>query len=91
DEAVIGMGRALEDFHIEGLGHNIPFLAAVMDQAGFRSGKITTGYIAVEFPEGFHGTEPTERQLDIMTAVAAYAHNLLASRTRRVGNGLSSP
>ncbi|WP_204319493.1 hypothetical protein, partial [Klebsiella aerogenes] len=34
---------------------------------------------------------PTPRQLDIMTAVAAYAHNLLASRARRVGNGLSSP
>jgi propionyl-CoA carboxylase alpha chain len=91
EAAVVGMGRALEDFHIEGLGHNIPFLAAVMDQARFRSGKITTGYIAEEFPEGFHGTEPTPRQLDIMTAVAAYAHNLLASRARRVGNGLSSP
>ena len=91
EAAVTGMGRALEDFHIEGLGHNIPFLAAVMDQARFRSGKITTGYIAEEFPEGFHGTEPTVRQRDIMTAVAAYAHHLLAARARRIGNGLASP
>ena len=49
------MGRALEDFHIEGLGQNIPFLAAVMDQERFRSGKLSTNYIKDEFPDGFHG------------------------------------
>ena len=54
-EAVAGMGRALEDFHIEGLGHNVPFLAAVMDQERFKSGALSTSYIVDEFPEGFHG------------------------------------
>src|ERR1700709_934940 len=56
--AVAGMGRALEDFHIEGLGHNIPFLAAVMDQPRFQSGELSTNYIKDEFPEGFKGVEP---------------------------------
>src|SRR5260221_9847473 len=51
-DAIEGMGRALEDFHIEGLGHNVPFLAAVMDQERFRSGKISPNYIADEFPQG---------------------------------------
>jgi propionyl-CoA carboxylase alpha chain len=80
-EAITGMGRALEDFHIEGLGHNIPFLSAVMDQDRFKSGKITTGYIAEEFPEGFKGAAPVRRQLDIFTAVGAYVQRLQASRT----------
>jgi propionyl-CoA carboxylase alpha chain len=59
--AVDGMGRALEDFHIEGLGQNIPFLNAVMDQERFRSGQLSTNYIKDEFPDGFGGTEPTLR------------------------------
>ena len=50
--AVAGMARALEDFHIEGPGHNTAFLSAVMDQERFASGKLSTRYIADEFPEG---------------------------------------
>ena len=89
--AIAGMGRALEDFHIEGLGHNIPFLAAVMDQPRFQSGKISTNYIVDEFPDGFAGTAPTPFQTDVMTAAAAYMHRLLAARARKVGNGLAGP
>ncbi len=90
-EAVAGMGRALEDFHIEGLGHNVPFLAAVMDQDRFKSGELSTAYIKDEFPTGFGGTEPTAFQADVMTAVAAYMHKTLASRAGKIGNGLASP
>src|SRR5580698_2622219 len=59
-EAIDGMGRALEDFHIEGPSQNIAFLAAVMDQDRYRSGVISTNYIPDEFPEGFHWIAPTE-------------------------------
>jgi propionyl-CoA carboxylase alpha chain len=78
--AIDAMGRALEDFHIEGLGQNIPFLAAVMDQDRFRSGKLSTNYIKDEFPEGFHGLPPTERQRDLITAVALSMHRTLLAR-----------
>ncbi|CAN1491606.1 COG4770 Acetyl/propionyl-CoA carboxylase, alpha subunit [Caulobacteraceae bacterium] len=80
--AVDGMGRALEDFHIEGLGHNIPFLAAVMDQERFRSGKLSTSYIVDEFPDGFTGTTPTALQTDILTVAGVAMHRML---TRRAG------
>ena len=80
-EAVSGMARALEDFHIEGLGHNVPFLSAVMDQARFQSGKITTGYIAEEFPDGFKGLDPTPEHIDLMTAVAVYVQHLQSGRS----------
>ncbi|MGZ3404524.1 MAG: acetyl-CoA carboxylase biotin carboxylase subunit [Phenylobacterium sp.] len=79
-EAVDAMGMALEDFHIEGLGQNIPFLAAVMDQERFRSGKLSTNYIKDEFPEGFVGTAPTPFQRDLMAAVACAMHRVLTRR-----------
>jgi propionyl-CoA carboxylase alpha chain len=89
--AIAGMGRALEDFHIEGLGHNVPFLAAVMDQPRFQSGKLSTNYIVDEFPDGFGGVAPTPFQADVMTAVAVFMHRKLAARARRMGNGLAGP
>src|SRR5579859_3551060 len=79
-EAVDAMGRALEDFHIEGLGQNIPFLAAVMDQERFRSGKLSTNYIKDEFPDGFSGTTPTAFQRDLMAAVACAMHRTITRR-----------
>ena len=88
--AIDGMGRALEDFHIEGLGQNIPFLAAVMDEDRFRSGKLATSYIKDEFPDGFHGTEPTPEQLDILTAVGAAMQRVYAARARSYASGLAA-
>ncbi len=78
--AIDAMGRALEDFHIEGPGHNIPFLAAVMDQERFRSGALSTNYIKDEFPEGFAGAPPTDFQRDLMAAVACAMHRRLTAR-----------
>ena len=79
-QAVQTMARALDDFLIEGVEHNLPFLSAVMDQPRFREGRLTTGYIAEEFPEGFHGLEPTPEQADQLLAAAAFMHRLQAGR-----------
>jgi len=78
--AIEVMGRALEDFHIEGLGQNIPFLSAVMDQPRFRSGKLSTNYIKDEFPEGFLGLPPSAEQSDLICAVALSMHRTLLAR-----------
>ncbi|HXQ45549.1 MAG TPA: acetyl/propionyl/methylcrotonyl-CoA carboxylase subunit alpha, partial [Caulobacteraceae bacterium] len=88
-EAIDGMGRALEDFHIEGLNSNLAFLAGVMDQNRFRSGALSTSYIPDEFPDGFHWAEPTPFQADVMTAVGGYMQRLLAARARRAANGFA--
>jgi propionyl-CoA carboxylase alpha chain len=79
-QAIDAMGRALEDFHIEGLGQNIPFLAAVMDQERFRSGALSTNYIKDEFPDGFHGVPATPFQRDLMAAVGCAMHRTLTAR-----------
>ncbi|MBU4041226.1 MAG: biotin/lipoyl-binding protein, partial [Alphaproteobacteria bacterium] len=77
DAAIDGMARALEDTHLQGVGHNVPFLAAVMDQPRFRSGQISTSYIKDEFPDGFHGLAPDRRQTDILIACAAAMNEIL--------------
>jgi propionyl-CoA carboxylase alpha chain len=83
DAAIAAMASALEDLHIQGLGHNAPFLAAVMDQPRFQSGRLSTGYIAEEFPEGFHGLPPTPRQVDLFTAAACAMQRIQARRNGR--------
>ena len=78
--AIDAMGEALENFHIDGLGQNIPFLAAVMDQDRFRSGQLSTNYIKDEFPDGFQGTPATDRQQDILIAAACAMHRVVSER-----------
>ncbi|HHG90098.1 MAG TPA: acetyl/propionyl/methylcrotonyl-CoA carboxylase subunit alpha [Devosia sp.] len=71
--AIAAMQEALDGFEIEGVGHNIPFLQAVMGQERFQQGRLTTGYIAEEFPEGFEGVELDEPVLNELAAFAACA------------------
>jgi propionyl-CoA carboxylase alpha chain len=69
--AIEGMREALDAFEVEGIGHNLPFLAAVMDNARFRAGALTTGFIAEEFPDGFRGAELPPEGLGLVIAAAA--------------------
>jgi len=78
--AVEGMARALEDTHLNGVGHNVPFLAAVMDQPRFQSGQLSTSYIKDEFPEGFHGLPASRAQTDIMIAAAMAMHEIISEQ-----------
>jgi propionyl-CoA carboxylase alpha chain len=89
--AIDVMAGALEDLHIEGLGHNSPFLSAVMDQPRFQEGRLSTGYISEEFPDGFHGLAPTPRQLDLMTAVACAMQRIQSRRNGRTHAVLAAP
>ncbi len=79
--AVDGMRRALEDTHLVGVGHNVPFLAAVMDQERFRSGALSTSYIKDEFPDGFKGAAPDRRRLDVMIAAACAMNEIAAEQS----------
>jgi propionyl-CoA carboxylase alpha chain len=53
--AIDAMSEALDAFEVEGIGHNLPFLSAVMEHPRFREGRLTTAFIAEEWPEGFSG------------------------------------
>lgn len=72
--AVDAMSAALDDFEVEGIGHNLPFLSAVMEHQRFREGRLTTAFIAEEWPEGFAGVTADAADLRKLAAVAAFAN-----------------
>lgn len=55
EEATFAMADALDQFVVEGIQHNVPFLSALMAHPKWMTGEISTGFIAEEFPEGFEG------------------------------------
>jgi propionyl-CoA carboxylase alpha chain len=73
DAAVDAMSVALDSFEIEGIGHNLPFLSAVMGHPRFRSGNITTAFIDEEYPDGFAGATLGDEALRLVAATAAMA------------------
>jgi len=87
--AIDHMADALDEFVLEGIQHNIPFLSAVMGQDRFREGRLTTNYIAEEFPDGFEGGELTDHQRDELVAVATFINGLQKQRDRRISGQLS--
>ncbi|UVO52805.1 acetyl/propionyl/methylcrotonyl-CoA carboxylase subunit alpha [Sphingomonas sp. SUN039] len=87
-EAIDKQIAALDSFEIEGVGHNIDFVSAIMQHPRFRSGEITTGFIAEEYPEGFHGAPASPELLRALAAIAAFAATAEADRARRVDGQL---
>ncbi|MGB3808651.1 MAG: acetyl/propionyl/methylcrotonyl-CoA carboxylase subunit alpha [Parvibaculum sp.] len=88
--AIDHMSVALDSFRIEGIRHNIPFLGAIMEHPRFRSGNITTGFIAEEFPEGFHGVELGEQRTRKLAAVAVFMNKIHAERAVLISGQLSA-
>ncbi|WP_394659124.1 biotin carboxylase N-terminal domain-containing protein [uncultured Novosphingobium sp.] len=91
DEAADKQVAALDTFEIEGLGHNIDFVSAIMQHPRFRSGELTTGFIAEEYPEGFHGAAASDETLEKIAAVAGFIATARADRARRVDGQLGVP
>jgi propionyl-CoA carboxylase alpha chain len=91
DEAADKQIAALDSFEIEGLGHNIDFLSAIMQHPRFRSGELTTGFIAEEYPDGFTGAAASEQTLRHLAAVAAFVMTARADRARQVDGQLDGP
>ncbi|MFN3389214.1 MAG: biotin carboxylase N-terminal domain-containing protein [Allosphingosinicella sp.] len=71
EEAIDRQIEALDSFVVEGIGHNVDFLSALMQHPRFRSGEITTGFIAEEYPEGFSGAPADDRLIEDLAAIAA--------------------
>jgi len=70
EEAIDTQIAALDRFEIDGIGHNIDFLSALMQHPRFRAGELTTGFIAEEYPEGFHGAPVPDELTAKLSAVA---------------------
>ena len=89
-EAIERMRVALDSFELEGIGHNLPFLSAVMDHPKFISGDMTTAFIAEEYPDGFVGVTLPEGELRRVAAAAAAMHRVAEIRRARVSGRMDN-
>ncbi|CTQ51327.1 acetyl-CoA carboxylase biotin carboxylase subunit [Jannaschia donghaensis] len=88
--AIEGMRNALDGFEVEGIGHNLPFLSAVMDHPKFVAGKMTTAFIEEEFPDGFNGVDLAEVHLKRIAAACAAMHRVAEIRRTRVSGRMDN-
>ncbi|WOS66340.1 acetyl-CoA carboxylase biotin carboxylase subunit [Sinorhizobium fredii] len=88
--AVEAMAEALDAFEVEGIGHNLPFLSAVMQQERFREGRLTTAYIAEEFADGFQGVTPDEASAMKLAAVAVTVNQALQERASQISGTIGN-
>jgi propionyl-CoA carboxylase alpha chain len=89
-EAIEAMRNALDGFELEGIGHNLPFVSAVMDHPKFISGDMTTAFIAEEYPEGFEGVDLPEEALKRIAAACAAMHRVAEIRRTRVSGRMDN-
>jgi propionyl-CoA carboxylase alpha chain len=83
-EAIAAQADALDAFTIDGFRHNISFLAALMQNERWQAGKLSTAFLAEEFPHGFHPLAPQGEAARVLAAVAAAVDHVLGERKRRI-------
>ncbi|MEL7279745.1 MAG: acetyl/propionyl/methylcrotonyl-CoA carboxylase subunit alpha [Pseudomonadota bacterium] len=88
--AIEAMRVALDRFEVEGIGHNLPFVAAVMDHPKFISGDMTTAFIEEEYPEGFQGVDLPEAEKRRVAAGCAAMHRVGEIRRARVSGRMDN-
>ena len=88
EEAIDLQIEAIDRFELDGLGHNLDFLSALMQHPRFREGAITTNFIAEEYPEGFQGAPADETLRKRLAAIAAFAATAYSDRARRISGQL---
>ncbi|MGB0748748.1 MAG: acetyl-CoA carboxylase biotin carboxylase subunit [Magnetospiraceae bacterium] len=86
------MREALDEFYIQGVSHNIPFLASLMSKERFVRGKLSTNFIAEEYPDGFRADDLPPEDPTILLAVAATVHQTNMNRDALIsGQMMSEP
>ena len=88
--AIEEMRVALDTFEVEGIGHNLPFVAAVMDHPKFVSGDMTTAFIAEEYPDGFEGVTLPDADLNRLAAAVAAMNRFAEVRRTRISGRMSN-
>ncbi len=89
-EAIEAQARALDAFAIDGIRHNIPFLATLMAHPRWKSGALSTGFIAEEFPGGFEVPMPQGETARTIAAVAAVIDHRLNARKRQISGQMAT-
>jgi propionyl-CoA carboxylase alpha chain len=82
--AIEAQSTALDAFYVDGIRHNIPFLSALMNHPRWREGRLSTGFIAEEFPKGFLAHAPEGEVARRLAAVGAAIDHVLGERKRQI-------
>ncbi|MDH3510183.1 MAG: acetyl/propionyl/methylcrotonyl-CoA carboxylase subunit alpha [Gammaproteobacteria bacterium] len=90
DEAIANMNDALDAYYIRGVSHNISFLNALLAQPRFRAGRLTTNFIAEEYPDGFHASDVPHDEPQLLIAIAAAIHRAFMDRAAKLDGQLPS-
>lgn len=90
EEAIKIMKNSLNEFELEGIGHNIPFLSAVMQHGRFLEGKITTAFIEEEYPEGFLGVDLEKNMLKYLAAACSAMYRVAEIRRTRISGRMDN-
>ncbi len=86
--AIVAQADALDRFVIDGIRHNIPFLSSLMQSPRWRTGNLSTGFIAEEYPEGFSSPEPTGDVAHTLAAIATLMDHIGNERKRQISGQL---
>ena len=87
--AIEAQSTALDAFYVDGIRHNIPFLSALMHHPRWREGKLSTGFIAEEFPTGFAARRPQGEVARRLAAVGAAIDHVLGERKRQISGQMN--
>jgi propionyl-CoA carboxylase alpha chain len=87
-QAIDAMSDALDGFVVDGIQHNMPFLAALMRHPRWREGRLSTGFIAEEYPDGFHPVVPDADEKALLAAVATAVELKRCERLSRLSGRL---
>src|SRR5690606_11200720 len=89
EQAIDAMSEALDGFVVDGIQHNMPFLAALMRHPRWREGRLSTGFIAEEYPDGFSPVKPNDEEKSVLAAVATTIELLRRDRLDRLSGRLA--
>ena len=89
EAAIEAQANTLDTFAIRGIRHNIPFLAALMQHPRWRAGKLSTGFIAEEYPKGFFARASEGEVAHVIVSVASAIDHVLGERKRRISGQLA--
>jgi propionyl-CoA carboxylase alpha chain len=88
-EAITAMAQGLDNFYIDGIQHNVPFVAAIMGNRRWQEGTLSTGFIAEEFPDGFKGNALTLQLAGRLTTIACVLDHVENRRKRQISGQMN--
>jgi propionyl-CoA carboxylase alpha chain len=90
EQAIARLGAALDGFVIRGPSHNVAFLTAIMNHRRFKSGALSTDFIAAEFGDRFGGIAPGGATRAALAAIAVGLRRIEMARAARISGQLAN-